>query len=115
MDEHRHERRHHFRGKARPDRVMEVRFRVVGHTGWIVAVTRDIGVGGAFLTSQLVQPIGTALTLELTPPSTDQVFTLPAIVRWAVSSATGGMGVEFVDIAGDVRRELADYFATLDH
>lgn len=106
----RHERRQHFRGKARPGRVMRVRLRAPGQPDWLVADTRNIGVGGAFIATPEIQPIGTTLTLELTLPTTEQVFTLPAVVRWA---ARDGMGVQFVGVDVDVLLELNDYFATI--
>ena len=106
----RHERRHHFRGKARPGRVLPVRFRAAGHTAWVEAQTRNIGIGGAFIVTQLIQPSGSQLSIELVLPSSDQSFALPAIVRWA---ATDGMGVQFVGVDVDVLLELNDYFATL--
>jgi len=110
MDSPRHERRHHFRGKSRPGRVLPVRFRAAAHTAWVSAETRDVGVGGAFIVSPLVQPTGTQLTVELKLPGSDQVFQLPSVVRWA---AGDGMGVQFVGVDVDVLLELNDYFATL--
>ena len=108
-----HERRHHFRSRGRPGRILAVKFRAEDHAGWVDAKTRDIGTGGAFIASPLVQPIGTTLTLELTLPTTDQTFALPAIVRWAAAGVDGGMGVQFVGVDVDVLLELNDYFATL--
>jgi len=113
MDRGRHERRQHFRSKGRPGRVLAVKFRADEHTAWIAAETRDIGTGGAFIASPLVQPVGTALTIELTLPTTDQTFALPGIVRRATSGADGGMGVQFVGVDVDVLLELNDYFASL--
>ena len=110
MDAPRHERRNHFRGKARPGRVMAVRFRAAAHTAWVAAETRNIGVGGAFIATALVQPTGTQLTLELQLPTSDQMFQLPSVVRW---SSADGMGVQFVGVDGDVLLEMNDYFATL--
>ena len=54
----RHERRQHFRGKARPGRVMHVRFRAPGHRDWIDAETRNIGVGGAFIATSSIEDVG---------------------------------------------------------
>lgn len=105
-----HERRHHFRGKARPGRVLPIKFRAAGHTAWIDAQTRNIGVGGAFIVCKLVQPAGAQLAVELILPTTDRTFALPAIVRWA---APDGMGIQFVGVDVDVLLELNDYFATL--
>ncbi|MBA3394833.1 MAG: PilZ domain-containing protein [Deltaproteobacteria bacterium] len=110
MDGPRHERRHHFRGKARAGRVMSVRFRAGAHTAWIAAETRNIGVGGAFIVTELVQAVGSPLTVEVRLPTTDQLFTLTSVVRWA---AGDGMGVQFVGVDVDVLLELNDYFATL--
>jgi len=107
-----HERRQHFRGKARPGRVMPVRFRGPAHPAaeWVEAETRNIGVGGAFIATSNVQPVTTTLTIELSLPTTEQVFTLPSVVRWA---AKDGMGVQFVGVDVDVLLELNDYFASL--
>lgn len=114
MERAQHERRQHFRSKGRPGRVLPVKFRAQEHTGWIVAETRDIGTGGAFIASPLVQPVGTPLTIELTLPTTEQTFALPGIVRWAsVGPPGGGMGVQFIGVDVDVLLELNDYFASL--
>jgi hypothetical protein len=106
----RHERRQYFRGKSRPGRVMAIRFKGPAHRDWVHAETRNIGVGGAFIATAEVQPTTTTLTVELELPTTEQVFTLPAVVRWA---APDGMGVQFVGVDVDVLLELNDYFATL--
>lgn len=111
MDGQQHERRQYFRGKARPGRVLPVRFRTALHPAWITAETRDIGIGGAFIAASEIQPVGTAMTLELSLPTSDQVFTLPAIVRWAKAGA--GMGIQFVGIDVDILLELNDFFSTL--
>ncbi len=110
MVEARHERRQHFRGKSRPGRVMAIRFKGPAHREWVRAETRNIGVGGAFIATAEVQPVTTTLTVELELPTTEQLFTLPAVVRWA---AKDGMGVQFVGVDVDVLLELNDYFATL--
>jgi Tfp pilus assembly protein PilZ len=111
MDGQRHERRQYFRAKARPGRVLPVRFKTTLHPGWIAAQTRNIGVGGAFIATSQVQVVGTSMTLALTLPTSEQVFTLPAIVRWAHGSE--GMGVQFVGVDVDILLELNDYFSTL--
>jgi len=111
MDSGRHERRHFFRGRPRPGRIIPVRYRAGASGGWITAETRNIGVGGAYIASTDALAIGTILTVELKLPTSDQTFTLPAVVRWRDDD--GGMGVQFVGVDVDVLLELNDYFATL--
>ena len=113
MDGPRHERRSHFRGKARPGRVMRVRVRAQPSGDWIVTETRNIGTGGAFIALDPPLPVGTTVTLELTLPHTDEVFALPGVVRWARPGDGGGMGVQFIGVDVDVLLELNDYFSTL--
>jgi hypothetical protein len=78
---------------------------------WVSAEARGIGVGGAFVAVVDVHPAGTPLMLELSLPANDQVFTLPAIVRW--SRPGEGMGVQFIGVDVNVLLELNDYFGTL--
>jgi|SRR5687768_9778779 len=111
MDGQRHERRQYFRGRPRPGRVLPVRFKTTLQPRWVTAETRDIGVGGAFIASAEVLPVGTPMTVELSLPSSDQVFTLPAIVKWAKERE--GMGVQFVGVDVDILLELNDYFSSL--
>ena len=68
-------------------------------------------LGGAFIASSELQDVGSALTLELRLPTSEQTFALPAVVRWARPGE--GMGVQFVGVDIDVLLELNDYFATL--
>lgn len=110
MDGPRHERRHHFRGKARPGRTLPIRFRAAEDAEWISAETRNVGIGGAFIVAHSRPPVGAAITVELTLPTTDRVFVLPSVVRWASDE---GMGVQFVGVDVDVLLELNDYFGTL--
>jgi hypothetical protein len=113
MDRVRYERRQFFRGKARPGRVLPIRFKTTLHPAWIDAETRNIGVGGAYIATFEVQEVGTGLTVELTLPTTDRVFTLPSIVRWSSAAPPAGMGVQFVGVDVDILLELNDYFSTL--
>ena len=89
---------------------MSVRFRTAASQPWVSAVTRNIGVGGAFITAPC-PPVGTQITVELKLPTSDQTFTLPAVVRWTASES--GAGIQFVDVDVDVILELNDYFSSL--
>ena len=79
-------------------------------TEWVTAGARDVGVGGAFIITTRTEEVGTDLVLELVLPTSDQVFTLSAVVRWV---SPDGMGVQFIGESADVLLELNDYFATL--
>jgi len=92
---------------------MSVRYRAGNASAWVVAETRDIGVGGAFIAAGVQPSVGTTLTIELQLPTSDQVFTLPAVVRWVRPGDDGGMGVQFVGVDVDILLELNDYFASL--
>lgn len=87
-----------------------MRFRAVRQTEWITAGARDIGAGGTFITTETPEPIESEIVLELVLPTSDQVFTLAAVVRW---TSPDGMGVQFVGEPAGVLLELTDYFATL--
>ena len=91
--------------------MLPVRYRTTLHPRWISAETRNVGVGGAFIACAEVQPVGTPMTLELILPTSEQVFTLPAIVRWA--NPREGMGIQFVGVDVDILLELNDYFSSL--
>jgi hypothetical protein len=84
--------------------------RLTTDGAWIDAETRNIGVGGAFIVTPEIPEVGASISIELTLPTSDQRFTLPAVVRWR---SNDGMGVQFVGVDVDVLLELNDYFATL--
>ena len=89
---------------------MRVRFHSATTTEWSDAETRNIGVGGAFIVTQTIAEVGATITIQMSLPTSDQTFSLPAVVRWAT---TDGMGLQFVGVDVDILLELNDYFATL--
>lgn len=91
---------------------MSIRFRVSERAEWVAAETRNIGVGGAFIAATPVQPVGTAISIELVLPGSGRMFVLPAVVRW--TSDHEGMGTQFVGVDVDVLLELNDYFTSLE-
>jgi hypothetical protein len=85
-------------------------FRAVGKSEWVNAVARDIGAGGAFIVTSVPEEMDTEIVIELVLPTSDQIFTLSAVARWA---SPEGMGVQFIGEPADVLLELTDYFAML--
>jgi uncharacterized protein (TIGR02266 family) len=115
-DATKHERRSHFRGKPRPGRRIGVRWRPADDRVWIGSETRNIGVGGAFITTTTPVAVGHRIIIELQIPTCDRPLEVHAMVRWTGAERPGGdvgMGVQFVDVDIDILLELNDYFASL--
>jgi Tfp pilus assembly protein PilZ len=128
-DAARHERRVHFRGSARAGRRVELRYRRAdppepeadpdtdGAGNPHQAVTRNIGVGGAYILTPDPEPIGARLEIELIVPTSEQPIAVAAEVRWFIHpemDADGaGMGVKFLDIDVEALVRLSEYFASL--
>ncbi|HEX4461742.1 MAG TPA: PilZ domain-containing protein [Polyangia bacterium] len=134
MAESKRERRGHFRGKARPGRRVEVRYRILdgGQLGDEQrAFTKNIGVGGAFIMTTHPPPPGTALQIALTVPAASRALEVRGDVRWVIDEhepeAEGedaggderGMGVKFAGLDVDQLMALNEYFgsltSTMDH
>jgi uncharacterized protein (TIGR02266 family) len=113
-----HERRRHFRGKSRAGKRVELRFRRAdGTTEFVDAVTRNIGLGGAYILTDRPEPVGTKLEVEIRIPGDEPGIPVAAEVRWNTAPEddedSAGMGVRFADIDVDATLRLSEYFATL--
>ena len=122
MPESKRERRDHFRGKPRPGRRVEVRYRVVDRgqlSDEVRAYTKNIGVGGAFILSTDPPPPGASLQIAVTVPAAARAIEVRADVRWIVDGKhdepTGehGMGVKFHSLDVEQLLALNEYFASL--
>jgi len=112
------ERRQHFRGSARPGRRIEIRFRLKGSADdYALAITRNIGVGGAFIVTDLRPEPGSRLELVVEMPNADaRALAVDAEVRWIADGAEGtkgGIGVRFLALDVSSVLALSEYFATL--
>src|SRR5262245_43251004 len=86
MAESKRERRDHFRGKPRAGRRVQVRYRVMEHgqlSEEFRAVTKNVGVGGAFVLTTDPAPPGAAIQLTLEVP-TQKPIEIHGDVRWIV-------------------------------
>ncbi len=114
-----HERRRHFRGKPRAGRRVDVRYRRRDDAdGALVdAVTRNIGVGGAYILTDEPELVGTLLHVELRVPTDEMPIVLAAEVRWIAAAADdddrAGMGVRFLEVDADAVLRLSEFFASL--
>ncbi len=128
MAESKRERRGHFRGKARPGRRVEVRYRVFDH-GQLSdeqrAYTKNIGIGGAFIITPDPPPPGTLLQIALQVPAAQRPIDVRGEVRGMFAgshdepTAEHGMGVKFSGLDVEQLMALNEYFAsltsTMDH
>ena len=116
-----HEKRHHFRGKARPGCRVDVTYRPAGDdVPMTSAVTRNLGIGGAFIVTDRPEPVGTELIIHIVipcdSPSEPEVVAVKGEVRWTSESDSDegvGMGVVFLDVPVDGVLKLSEYFASL--
>jgi hypothetical protein len=53
---------------------------------------RDVSVGGVFVETSALAPIGASVTLSFALPGQGATLSLPAVVRW---TRTDGFGVQF--------------------
>jgi uncharacterized protein (TIGR02266 family) len=122
MAETKRERRGHFRGKPRPGRRVEVRYRMVDgeeSSQEHLAFTKNIGVGGAFILTPDPPPAGTELQVSLVVPAAKLPVEVEAEVRWIVDGKHDeperehGMGVKFNGLDVDQLLALNEYFASL--
>ncbi len=122
VTESKRERRGHFRGKARPGRRVDVRYRVFEHgqmSDEHRAHTLNIGVGGAFIVTPEPAPPGTALQVQVIVPSQPRPIEIKAEVRWIIDGKNDepvgdhGMGCKFSGLDVDQLMALNEYFASL--
>ena len=122
MADSKRERRGHFRGKPRPGRRVEVRYRVAesGHEPVEQhAFTKNSGIGGAFSLSVDPAPPGAKLEIAVHVPAAARPIEVQGEVRWIVDGKHDeperehGMGVKFNPLEVDQLLALNEYFATL--
>lgn len=91
-----------------------------GWSGTTLAMTRGVSVGGAFVESDLVVPVGQALRLWLHPPAPHppglpDILRFKAVVRWQNLTPSRGLprgfGVEFRAVNASEELTLHAYFS----
>jgi uncharacterized protein (TIGR02266 family) len=118
-DAYKHEKRRHFRGKARAGRRVDLKYRRVdgSERDFISGVTRNIGVGGAYILTDEPDHVGALLEIAMTVPTSDAPIAVRAEVRWTAPALdetdTAGMGVRFLELDVESLLKLSEYFASL--
>jgi uncharacterized protein (TIGR02266 family) len=95
---------------------VELRFRCDGGAAEsVAATTRDIGVGGAFIATEVPCMVGAALDVDIDVPGQTLPISLRAEVRWVAEAGAGeaGMGVKFANLDVDALLALSDFFAQI--
>jgi len=115
-------RRRHVRSDERPVTVLRLRFQAVPFEEAAPAAleegvakvghTDDISMGGAFVLSAVLPPIGARIALELDLASTWQPLVVLGEVRWHKKDPRG-FGVAFVDLPARAHVALGQLLTTL--
>ncbi len=107
-----------FRESRRLLRELQVRLSVPGEDGELVARTRDIAIGGMFVATSDVRPVGTgtAFVLELGSADAPDTVQGEAAVVWVREAPGGadqpaGMGMQFTRVEPPGEERLAMLFS----
>ena len=70
---------------------------------------RDLSIGGAFVQSRQVFPIGSILNFRFKVPNATNLITCTAIVR--NMEVGNGLGVQFLDLSGESLSQVEQFVA----
>jgi len=86
---------------------------------FLYASIANISEFGIFVRTQEPLEVGTRLTLNFTPPGSDEAFVLHGQVQWVnavrmlADNPNPGMGIRFVDLTSEARSRLIDTVRTI--
>jgi type IV pilus assembly protein PilZ len=86
---------------------------------FLYASIANISEFGIFVRTQEPLEVGTRLTLNFTPPGSDEAFVLHGQVQWVnavrmlADNPNPGMGIRFVDLTSEARARLIDTVRTI--
>ena len=86
---------------------------------FLYASIANISEFGIFVRTQEPLEVGTRLTLNFTPPGSDEPFVLHGQVQWVnavrmlADNPNPGMGIRFVDLTSEARSRLIDTVRTI--
>jgi len=98
---------------------IEVPSVYASHTLSFDAVARDLSLGGVYLASELLDPVGTLCTVTMLPDGSPP-FSAAGVVCHVTASATGeegrppGLGIKFTKMGEDSRKWLFTALAKLE-
>jgi uncharacterized protein (TIGR02266 family) len=93
------------RQHRRASLVTEVRCEALGREELLL--TRDVSAGGLFVSAKEPFPMGSEVSLKLKLPTRDSLLSARGTVVYSLKGM--GMGVQFADIAEDLRSDLQKF------
>jgi len=93
---------------------LEAHIHLHSESNFYTGFTDDISEGGVFVTSYLLEPIGTAVSIELALPG-GCLIVAKGVVRWVRDPRNDddhtkpGMGIEFEGLEGVTREAIAEF------
>jgi uncharacterized protein (TIGR02266 family) len=97
---------------------LEVEVTLESDHNFYTGLTADISVGGVFVATHALWPIGTRVCVHLTLPDCERAFVLDAEVRWIrdgrFSTLPPGIGARFEDLPGEVLLALTRFVERRD-
>jgi uncharacterized protein (TIGR02266 family) len=97
---------------------LEVEVTLESDHNFYTGLTSDISVGGLFVATHALRPVGTPVCVQLRLPGCAQAFRVNAEVRWIrdgrFSTLPPGIGVRFEHLPGEVLRALTHFVELRD-
>lgn len=90
--------------------VLNVNLRDMGELQQLY--TKNLSLGGMFVSTMLDLPAGTPLKLEVIHPRSGERFDLEAAVRWRSGAPNFGLGLEFTGMNDRRREEFLEFVQT---
>ncbi len=93
---------------------LEAHIHLHSESNFYTGFTDDISEGGVFVTSYLLEPIGTLVALELALPGGCEIIA-KGVVRWVRDprneddATRPGMGIEFESLDSETRAAIAEF------
>jgi uncharacterized protein (TIGR02266 family) len=105
-----------------------LRVTLLGDHNFYVGLTENLSEGGLFVQTQQVLPVGTALKIDLTLPTSSSPLILIGVVRWVRSpnavreehdnfgsggdeAFKPGMGIQLVELTADATRVIEKFIS----
>jgi uncharacterized protein (TIGR02266 family) len=97
---------------------LEVEVTLESDHNFYTGLTSDISVGGVFVATHALWPVGTRVCVNLSLPGFERAFRVDAEVRWIrdgrFSTLPSGIGVRFEDLPSDMLLALTRFVQRRD-